>query len=148
MSFWDTLADWTTGGIYGWEKDRELRDAAKGPWDAGRAGDEDYKKYVMDLFTKSGIKAEDLQGAWERAVNRGQKPGALDPTEQFAQSQKMQGAELRAAAGQGMGGLFGFGANFGLSSGLGSGQNVAAPLQSGVPSIPRIPGIPDLLGGK
>ena len=148
----DWIADVFTGGIAGVEKDKSLRLKAAGSWDAGSAGDEDYKKYVLDVFRRHGIKEGDLEAAWGRAVNRGQKPGPLDPTEAFAASQKMQGAELTAAAGQGFGGLFGFGVNFGATSGFNrGGQNIAAPLQPGasaIPKIPTIPGIPDLLGGK
>jgi hypothetical protein len=89
----------------------------------------------------------DLMAGYLRAVNQGEKPKPIDPTERWADEKKMEGAHLKAAAGMGMGGMFGFGANFGLTSGLTQGgMNPLSPNMQGASAIPTLPQIKPIQG--
>ena len=76
------------------------------------------------------ISEENLETAWEKSARKIDfLDTKIDPTKQLAADAALQGAHLKAAAGEGLGGMFGFSKDFGVG-----GLNPASPLQPGAPA--------------
>ena len=92
------------------------------------ANQSDHDK-AYDAFRKAGISEQNLGEAWKRVTDKGFKPDAIDPSKSLADSDRLSGVRLQEAAGEGLGGMFGFSKDFGVG-----GLNPASPLQPGAPA--------------
>ena len=90
----------------------------------------DSKDTVIKRLRLAGISEENLETAWEKSARKIDfLDTKIDPTKQLAADAALQGAHLKAAAGEGLGGMFGFSKDFGVG-----GLNPASPLQPGAPA--------------
>lgn len=98
----------------------------------------------IDPHTKDPVGMSNLLLNW---LTGGGPPKKIDPGETFANAEKLSGVTAKAAAGQGIAGLFGAGLVIGdlvpkplqLSPGGKGGENSASPMQTGVPySVPPL----------